>query len=140
MKICYGSRRTVFLIGDRAYKIPRFKRFVSFIRGINENLEERYWYSADGSRKRCRSEKWNHKFLAEIFYADRFGLLVVMKRADTKIRPETYAADFLKLSNLTKSFSFHGDMNESNVGYVGNELVFIDYGYFGGTLDCYIGT
>ncbi len=136
--IKFGSRRTVFLVYNKVYKIPRFKRFVSFIRGITENLEERYWYSADGSRK--RNTVWSVPNLAEIYYADRFGLLVVMERADTEMRPITYDIDYINLSNWASKFTFHKDFNESNVGYIRDKLVVIDYGFFGGTMDCYIGT
>ena len=59
MDIRVGSRRIVFRTKRRVFKIPRFTRWVSFIRGINENLEERYWFSADGSRRRNPSQKWN---------------------------------------------------------------------------------
>ena len=80
----HGSRRTVFIFKNRVVKIPRLKSWVSFIRGINENLEERYWYSADGSRKSDPNKPWDRNLpLAEIFWADRFGFFVVMERVDT---------------------------------------------------------
>lgn len=138
IEVKHGSRRTVFLIGNKAFKIPSLKRYVSFIRGIEENLEERYWYSVDGSRKRNPNQEWTIPNLAEIHYADRFGLLVVMERANTN-KPFHFDYDFKKLKEWTKSYNFHADINESNVGYIKDSLVVIDYGYFGGTMDCYIG-
>lgn len=147
-----GSRRIVFLIGKRAYKIPNPKRWVSFIRGIEENLEERYWWSADGSRKREPKRPWNADLpLAEIFWADRFGFLVIMERLDTSfmnvdnlhIRSDRIKQVDQDLEHLIKrcdSFSFHKDISARNVGYRGDQLLVLDYGYFGGTNDCYIGT
>ena len=145
-----GSRRVVFLIGKRVYKIPNPKRWVSFIRGIEENLEERYWWSADGSRKRDPERPWSPTLpLAEIHWADRFGFLLIMERLDTDFHIDgdvhrdklvQVCHDFHDLKNQVKGYSFENDLNLSNVGYRGNQLLVLDYGYFGGTLDCYIGT
>lgn len=145
-----GSRRFVFLINDKVYKIPKFTGWVSFIRGIEENLEERYWYSADGSRKRNPKAKWNMNLpLAEIFWADRFGFIVVMERLDTlffdyyktsDMISERVFNDIEQLKEEVKQYSFATDVNFSNVGYRGNRMILLDYGYFGGTPDCYIGT
>lgn len=140
MDIRVGSRRIVFRTKRRVFKIPRFTRWVSLIRGINENLEERYWFSADGSRRRNPSQTWTIPQLAEIHWADRFGLLVVMERVDVTARPASYQEDLRRLQDWAKGFSFAQDVNESNVGYRGTELVICDYGFFGGTRDCYIGT
>lgn len=149
-KIKSGGRRFVFLIGKKAYKIPKFTAWVSFIRGIEENLEERYWYSADGSRKRKPNEGWNQEIpLAEIYWADRFGFLVVMERLDTVFHeyyntsPHVQARvqdDIEKLIPQVKGFRFADDLKIENLGYRGNRLIFLDYGFYGGTMDCYIGT
>ena len=151
-KIKQGSRRIVFLVGNRVYKIPSFRRWVSFIRGIMENLEERYWYSADGSRKRDPNRLWNPGLpIAEIFWADRFGFLVVMERLNTDfmqdddlhIRPERLPKldhDLCQLIEACKGYTFYKDISARNVGYRGDRLLVLDYGYAGGTMDCYIGT
>lgn len=140
MDVRFGSRRFVICTKKRVYKIPRFTRWVSFIRGINENLEERYWYSADGSRKRNPKQERQHENLAEIFWADRFGFLVVMERVNTDSFPPSFQDDLGKLQEWSSRFSFGADVHEGNVGYRGNDLVICDYGYFGGMMDCYIGT
>lgn len=137
-----GSRRIVFLIGRRVFKIPNIFNWVSFIRGIEENLEERYWWSADGSRKRNPKQKWNYNIpLAEIYWADRFGFLLIMERLNTDFQIDNkFRNDFSELKELTKHYSFYPDVDIRNVGYRGNRLLVLDYGFFGGTRDCYIGT
>ena len=104
MDIRVGSRRIVFRTKRRVFKIPRFTRWVSLIRGINENLEERYWFSADGSRRRNPSQKWTVSQLAEIHWADRFGLLVVMERVDVTARPASYQEDPVAFRTGLKDF------------------------------------
>lgn len=138
------------MIGNRVFKIPSFRRWVSFIRGIEENLEERYWWSADGSRRRNPKQKWNHPYLAEIYWADRFGFLVIMERLNTdfmddagEVRSgmwEKVDRDLAGLSEFVKHFSFAADLKPANVGYRNDQMVILDYGYYGGTRDCYIGT
>lgn len=151
IKIKKGSRRIVFLLKNKVYKIPNFFNWVSFIRGIEENLEERYWWSSDGSRKRDPHAKWNHGIpLAEIFYGDRFGFLLIMERLDTSffIDEQTISEecrykvleDLQRLKEKIRGFSFAQDLKLSNVGYKGDKLLLLDYGFFGGTRDCYIGT
>lgn len=151
IKIKKGSRRIVFLVNNKVYKIPNFFNWVSFIRGIEENLEERYWWSADGSRKREPKRKWNYNPpLAEIYYADRFGFLLIMERLDTSffIDEQTISEeyrykvleDLQRLKERIRGFSFAEDLKLSNVGYKGDKLLLLDYGFFGGTRDCYIGT
>lgn len=148
-QVKFGGRRIVFLIGQRAYKIPNFRRWVSFIRGIEENLEERYWWSADGSRKREPNRPWDHEHLAEIFWADRFGFLLIMERLDTSFMVgdevdfemvTQLGEDISVLRKWAKGFSFYPDIEPRNVGYRDGKLLLLDYGYFGGTMDCYIGT
>ena len=132
-------------------KVPALTRWVSFIRGIEENLEERYWWSADGSRKREPNRKWDQQLpLAEIYWADRFGFILVMEKVDTSfmIDEETVSpelkdkvqADLDKIKSWAKGFRFFDDIKLQNVGYRNNQMVILDYGYFGGSLDCYIGT
>lgn len=144
-KIQHGSRRIVFLIGKYAIKVPSFRRWVSFIRGIEENLEERYWWSADGSRKANPKKKWTHDYLAEIFWADRFGFIVVMERLDTSFREgklitKQVERDFHEIKEWSKDYRFANDICYRNVGYRGEEMLILDYGYYGGSMDCYIGT
>jgi hypothetical protein len=137
MKIRRGSRRIVFVFKDYVIKIPNFiNGWVSFIAGIRENLEERYWWNPN--------HKWEQTTLAEIFWADRFGFIVKMERLDTTLtadieyRPkEDYKllSDLYILKERWKSHSFVDDINLSNVGYRKDKLVIFDYGFFGGNAD-----
>ena len=144
LRVKCGSRRLVVLTNHQVFKFPLVTSWVQFIRGVTENLEERYWWSADGSRKRNPKRKWDGfraENLAEIFWADRFGLLVIMERVDTESRPLTYNQDYEALVARTLNFKFADDVKPENVGYTqGGRLVYCDYGYFGGTQDCYLGT
>lgn len=151
IQITRGSRRIVLLVGKRAFKVPNFFRWVSFIRGIQENLEERYWWSADGSRKRNPKKEWDTKLpLAEIFWADRFGFLLIMERLDTSfiLSKDEIKSEYLEkvdrdldlLKHQCEGFSFYSDVAPRNVGYRGDRLLLLDYGFYGGTMDCYIGT
>lgn len=150
MKIKHGSRRTVFICKDRVFKIPSIRSWVSFVRGINENLEERYWYSSDGSRKRDPKRLWDESLpLAEIYWADRFGLIVCMERVDTSFldtngeivsqKKEDVLKDMESIKSWAKGLGFYDDIKPENVGYRGDRMVLLDYGYFGGTPDWYIG-
>jgi hypothetical protein len=149
-----GSRRNVFIFKNFVIKIPSFSRWVSFIRGINENLEERYWYSADGSRK--RGTKWNKDYkLAEIYYADRFGFILIAEKLDTSFlinsniyddpifdpaKEEKFKQDLIELRKHYEGMNFYEDIDPRNVGYRGEQLLVLDYGYTPSTMDCYIGT
>ena len=139
LSIKRGSRRIVFLTETRAYKIPNFlARWPSFLAGFLENLNERYWWSADGSRKRDPREPWRYPGLAEIFYADRFGLLVVMRRAQQcEQYPEREVNDLIANN---RNLRYTTDNKPANLGYVDGKLVFVDYGYYGGLADCYLGS
>lgn len=150
MKIKHGSRRTVFIFKNRVFKIPSIRTWVAFIRGINENLEERYWYSADGSRKHNPDRTWDYDLpLAEIYWADRFGFVVCMERVDTSFLDyngdikseleEKILSDMEGIKKWAKGLRVYDDIKIENVGYRGDKMVLLDYGYFGGTPDCYIG-
>ena len=154
LKLKKGSRRNVFVFSNFVIKIPSFKRWVSFIRGVNENLEERYWYSSDGSRK--RGTIWDRRLkLAEIYYADRFGLILIAEKLDTSFllnssiyddpiidpdKEEKFKQDLDDLRKHFKGMNFYEDIDPRNVGYRGQELLVLDYGYTRSTIDCYIGT
>ena len=48
--------------------------------------------------------------------------------------------DLQRLKEKVQGFQFANDIKFSNIGYKGDKLLLLDYGYFGGTRDCYIGT
>lgn len=72
MKTCMGTTRQVFLIGKIAIKIPRICSWRTFLYGLLSNIREH--------------ETWkslHSNLLAKVHYADIFGLLLIMERADS---------------------------------------------------------
>lgn len=142
MKIKKGGSRIVFIGKEKVYKIPNFiDGWSNMIFGFVENLQERYWYTADGQKPDPESSHW--KFLAKIYYADPFGFLVVMERAmpltyDQYIT-HPYVIDFVK---SLEGYNFHSDLKYKNLGWrplpSGDyEPVVIDYGFV--TSNLYMG-
>ncbi len=133
-----GSRRTVFIFDNIVIKVPRLKNWVAFIAGIRETLEERYWWCTESGV----SDTWDTVFLARILWADRFGIILVAERCDPVIDSTKFEYDLANLivEHGVQSYNFYADRKEANFGYTKDgRLVFIDYGYFGGTMDCYLG-
>lgn len=141
-EICHGSRRSVLLIGKWAIKVPTLRSFVGMIAGFRENLEERYWWCAGGKAQK----EWDHKHLARIIWADRFGFFLIMERC--RVLADGSASEFQILQAITtisnqslKNKWLAGDLKFNNVGITARgEPVLIDYGYFNGMRDCYLGT
>lgn len=129
MQIKCGSRRIVFLFKKIVVKIPYLFNWVSFVSGIQENLYERYWYCPD-------SYFLYSDFLSRILWSDKLGLLIIMEKVDTELKPESYREDYKKLYDLTYGLLFRRDMREDQVGYnQQGKLVFCDYGFFGNSPD-----
>ncbi len=150
MKIKTGSRRIVFIFKNKVVKIPKFTSWLSFILGVMENLHERYWWCADGHVR--ASTEWysgSCDHLAKIYWADRFGLCVVMERVNTLDHlEEPYQTctdlEFLRcktiLENRYKGLDIVNDIRPSNIGYCKDgRIVFADYGYFSGGNSSYLG-
>lgn len=138
MEFKSGSRRWVFLIGKYAIKIPRLASWLSFISGVRENLEERYWFDAGESPRR---KEWNYKYMAKIHWADRFGLLMIMERVIPPKSVYQLKKDFerMVIENDLVGLPLIEDNKADNLGYTKDgRLVFCDYGWFGAR-DRYIG-
>lgn len=140
-KLCHGSRRMVWLIGKWAIKMPTLRSFVGMIAGFRENQEERYWWCSESGAQK----EWTHKHLARVIWADRFGFFLIMERC--RVLADGSASEFeilqaiTKISNQALKDKWLGeDLKFNNVGISPNgEAVMIDYGYFGGMRDCYLG-
>lgn len=136
MKIRAGSCRIVFVMDNWVLKIPNIiNGWSGFIWGVQENLHERYWWSADGSCPPKTKEEWRHEFLARIRWADCFGFFVVMERADSL---EHYNGEWNDdFWSKAKDSQFWGmqnlpgfDDHDGNVGVTRDgRVVIIDYGY-----------
>lgn len=140
-KFCQGSRRMVLLIGKWAIKMPTLRSFVGMIAGFRENQEERYWWCSEGGVQ----AEWNHKHLARVIWADRFGFFLIMERC--RVLADGSASEFeilqaiTKISNQALKNKWLGDdLKFNNVGISPRgEAVMIDYGYFGGMRDGSLG-
>lgn len=140
-KFCHGSRRMVLLIGKWAIKMPTLRSFVGMIAGFRENQEERYWWCSESGAQK----EWTHKHLARIIWGDRFGFILIMERC--RVLADGSASEFeilqaiTKISNQALKDKWLGDdLKFNNVGISpSGEAVLIDYGYFNGMRDCYLG-
>ena len=140
-KICHGSRRMVLLIGKWAIKMPTLRSFVGMIAGFRENQEERYWWCSESGAQK----EWTHKHLARIIWGDRFGFILIMERC--RVLADGSASEFeilqaiTKISNQALKDKWLGDdLKFNNVGISpSGEAVMIDYGFFNGMRDCYLG-
>ena len=141
-KFCnQGSRRWVFLIGKYAVKIPKFSSWLSMLLGFMENLEERYWWCADGIVRKTWSDGPNEisHHMCEIFWADRFGFMVIMERV-APCTEEQYKQYEEFLKNKFKGLSFVQDLKPDNVGICADgRVVITDFGFFGGISQLYLG-
>jgi hypothetical protein len=152
MQIRSGSRRFVLIFKHKVVKIPKFTSWLSFVLGVIENLQERYWWCADGQI--APAEEWydsdrSTRHLAQIYWADRFGLCVVMERVETLEHLEIPYQEcdhpkYLRCKTfLEKEYdgmTFLNDLKPSNIGIRDDgRIVIIDYGYFGCTPQWYLG-
>lgn len=152
MKFLSGSRRFVILIGQYAIKIPKFTCFVSMIAGFRENQEERYWWCSESGV----SKEWRHDYLNRIIWGDRFGFILIHERCTPLSSTFEFPADddviweeinlFIedikgRYGSSNGSLPYYlTDNNPWNLGYnKDGKIVYIDYGYFEGTMDCYLG-
>lgn len=137
----------VFLFEKIVIKVPKLKSWLSFVLGILENLHERYWWNG-----RVSADKWYSgcgKNLAQIYWADRFGFIVIMERVQTLThleKPYEGCRDpfYLRCVDVLKK-EYAGldiicDLKPSNIGIrPDGRVVIVDYGYFGGINQMYLG-
>lgn len=71
MKSCMGTTRYVLLVGKFAIKIPRMCSWRTFLYGILSNIQERTFWN-----------QLKSPLLARVYYADIFGFMLIMERAD----------------------------------------------------------
>lgn len=137
MKIKTGFGRVVFVFDKLVIKIPKPTRISTFAFGMMENITERYWYCADSTIYRGET---NNYPLAKILWSSHTGLITIMERAEvvteqvfheqmTKEGQDKYIKDFDELQKWAKGLPLYHDLRFDNVGYVGDRLVAIDYGY-----------
>lgn len=147
MHIEWGSRRIVFVFKNFVIKIPKLTSWLSFILGIMENLNERYWWCADGVLEPANdwysdTSATNH--LAQIYWADRFGFFVIMEKVgplkDIPDQADKFENAAKIIINRYKGLDIIDDIKPSNIGIRKNgRPVLIDYGYFKSINQTYLG-
>jgi len=119
MKINKGSTRNVLVFRRFVVKIPTLKEYRLFLNGILANLQEKEWSG-------------HHPDLAKVIFCTRFGLFLVMEKAEVVSNNtnwqsfQTMIKEKYKDDDLKEFIT--SDTKPSNWGYVKNHLVKIDYG------------
>lgn len=132
-----GSRRCGFLLGKYAFKFPKPTSFVGLIAGFREQLEERYWWCSERG-----VHEWSHPYLNRIIWADRFGFMQISERCNPVIDEPHFEEDVRTMNKMfkTEGMNFAADNHQRNFGYTADgRLVYVDYGFFHGVGDCYLG-
>ena len=113
-RVTSGISRTVFLVGRYAIKVPCCRYgWPYFLRGLLANLQERTW-GRGGSPKLC-----------PVLWADRFGLFVVMRRAEILAEPPTP----MRFHQFTFGESIPPiECKADSFGVLDGRLVAVDYG------------
>lgn len=120
-----GGTRIVILTERLAFKFPRIDSWKHFVQGMLSNMTEGQW------------KDHGNKHLCPIKYSNRFGLLVVMVRAQEVTDEEKFKEDLAQLlENESKGIDpselgvdfFEYDDFPKNFGYIDGSLVKIDYG------------
>jgi serine/threonine protein kinase len=145
MKIKAGSRRLVLIFDRFVIKLPKPTSWLAFVLGVLENLHERYWWCADGivgDPKEWYNSCTRH--LAQIYWADRFGLMVIMEKVRVLRDIPEEADEFEKAGNFLldhyKGLSLVEDIKPENIGIrEDGRVVLVDYGYFHTTQQWYLG-
>ena len=119
-----GGTRLVLLTKRYVFKIPRMHSWKQFVQGMLSNLTEGQWKGYD------------NEHLCPIAYSNRFGLMVVMHKAEPVEDERLFKSDLQKLCDdvdgdenrtLDRDF-FEYDAFPKNFGYLNGKLVKIDYG------------
>ena len=120
-----GGTRIVILTERLALKFPRINSWKHFVQGMLSNMTEGQW------------KDYGNRHLCPIKYSNRFGLLVVMVRAQEVTDKEKFKEDLSQLlEDESKGISpydlgvdfFEYDGFPKNFGYIDGRLVKIDYG------------
>lgn len=132
MKINHqGCTRIVFILKNIVIKIPRFTySWEHFLKGIIGNIQEnKTWKYNSG-----KWESGNSYLLCPVVFCSWGGWILIMKRADIKkhieeIRNESQCLDAIE-TRYSKwvEVGFKGDDKPDNYGYIGDQLVKVDYG------------
>lgn len=137
LKFFSGARRMGFLAGKYAFKFPTITSFVGMIAGFREQQQERYWWCSESG-----VHPWGQPYLNEILWADRFGFFQISRRCAPVLDELRFEHDLAVMENMFKVSTIGGlgDQHIDNFGYTRDgRLVYLDYGFFNGMGDCYLG-
>lgn len=123
MVLCYGTTRTVLLIGKYALKFPSCSSWKLFLHGLLANMQEKS-FSSMGIPE-----------LAPVVFSIWGGFLVVMPRAEVKSFDDPsrfdYLDSFFESIKLSVNFALIDDIVERkvcSVGLLNGKIVAVDYG------------
>ena len=119
-----GETRVVLITKKYAIKLPRFNSWKEFVHGMLSNMTEGQWKGYDNEHP------------CPIAYSNRFGLMVVMHKAEPVEDEGLFNSDLQELYDdvdnddyrtLDREF-FEYDALPKNFGYYKGKLVKIDCG------------
>jgi hypothetical protein len=113
------ATRCVFFCGKYALKIPRLFSWKAFLTGMLANLQEREFRNLAP------------ELTAKVYYADIFGLLLIMERADYMMpsNPNIYAvAEAKELFKQCHAAGVPCENKVWDVGRFGKKLKLVDFG------------
>jgi len=113
MKYKRGMTREVFLIGRYAFKIPSFRSYRLFLRGILGNIQEKEFSTMKDDR------------MCPVIFSTPLKFLIVMPRCTESNLSKKEA---VKLSKSKEWFSVPVEGKPCSFGYYKGKLVAIDYG------------
>ena len=119
MSIHKGSTRVCVCVGKIAIKFPRMYSWRSFLNGLLANMTEREFD--------CIAPTLH----AKVHYADRFGVLLIMERADYVLPSAVSDIVRAALDSLIKECESKGlpvEHKYNNIGRFGGTFKVIDFG------------
>lgn len=115
MKVCYGSSRTVVLVGNLAIKFPRWDIWRNFLWGLLNNMQETSF------------SKMNKPELCPVLFSLPGGFLVVMRRA---VALDTQQWEGLDVDRWRKREDYTIPVEDKwdSFGFLNGRIVAVDYG------------
>jgi hypothetical protein len=115
LDVCYGSTRTVLLIGKYAVKIPAMVSWKHFLNGLLGNIQESEFNTL------------NHPKLCPVLFALPLGFLIVMPRCENVSREVFYSLDFKRFVK-ERNLLLPVEDKLSSFGMLNGKVVAVDYG------------
>jgi hypothetical protein len=117
MKLKKGATRWVFIVFNKAFKIPSLYSYKNFLNGLLANMQEVEF-------SKCKD--YSDKLCPVSFYLP-LGLLVVMPKVRVLGEGELTIKELKSFCN-TRGLTIPAEYKYNSFGYINNKLVAIDYG------------